>query len=131
MNNCEKIAPRFTDKEEFLKYAIEDKQQTLAFQGYGHYQCYCELYSETLEIMEDKSFCHQYHSDIVLGKVVSYCIVLLIVALNTVLELITTKFVQAIGFSHQSDIVSVVLIVVFISQFVNTGFILILADANF
>ena len=54
-----------------------------------------------------------------------------IVVINIVLEYVTTAFVKAIGYSHHSDIVSMVLIVVFISQFVNSGFILVFTDASF
>ena len=45
INNCDKIEKQFKNKDEWLGFAIKDKQATMIFQGYGHYQCYCEKFS--------------------------------------------------------------------------------------
>jgi hypothetical protein len=37
INNCDKIELQFKNKDEWLKFAIKDKQATMVFQGYGHY----------------------------------------------------------------------------------------------
>ena len=53
-----------------------------------------------------------------------------IVILNSILKTVNTALVDYIKYPYNSDVISTVVVSVFISQFINTAFVLPLASAN-
>ena len=56
---------------------------------------------------------------------------IIIVALNYTLKDVVIRLINYIGYYYKSDVLSRIVVAVFISQFTNTGFILLIASANF
>jgi predicted permease len=54
-----------------------------------------------------------------------------IVILNTVLRIVNIFLVKKIGFNKESEVTMTIMTFVFYSQFLNTGLILLLTNANF
>ena len=54
-----------------------------------------------------------------------------IVILNTLLRIINIFLVKKIGFNKESEVTMTIMTFVFYSQFLNTGLILLLTNANF
>lgn len=68
-----------------------------------------------MEALDSASVCHEYHSDTLWAKVVTNCMTGMIVGLNLVLKIINISFIDAVGFAYNSDVVSTVVMAVFIS----------------
>jgi len=58
-------------------------------------------------------------------------ITIAIVILNSVLKVVNTSLVGFIGYPYNSDVISTIVVSVFISQFINTAVVLPIANANF
>lgn len=54
-----------------------------------------------------------------------------IVILNSVLKVVNTYLIERIGYPYNSDVISTIVVSVFVSQFVNTAVVLTIANANF
>jgi len=66
-----------------------------------------------------------------MAQIAKTAITLGIVVLNVVLKTVNIRLIEKIGYPYQSEVISNIVVAVFISQFINTGLILTLASANF
>ena len=114
-----------------LEFADHDKTGTLDAEGNGYYQCYCNGYSTSTDALDDSKFCYQYQFDKNLLLVKSNLITVIIVVLNYVFKSLVIYMMNRIGFTMQSRIILNIATFVFLSQYANTGLILLLANANF
>lgn len=74
--------------------------------------------------------CSQYHTDKSLAVITGGTTSILIVAINIVLKFINIALIKKIGYKINGDITQKICMQIFISQFMNTGLILLLANAN-
>ena len=107
-----------------------DKENTMEGKGYGQFQCYCQKYSSIIDATNEEHECYEYQYDQAFAQFVKQCITIGIVTLNVVLKTINTSLINNIGFPYQSEVISNIVVAVFVSQFINTSLILPLASAN-
>ena len=74
--------------------------------------------------------CQQYFGDIILSKVMGQSIAFIIVAVNVILKLIIVRLVIWIGDDTYSVQKSSITNKVFLAQFFNTGFLILIVNAN-
>ena len=96
-------------------YALNDKVNTLKFQGYGVYQCYCKYHSSKMALLDTEDDCHEYQYATTSTLVLTNVMTVMIVVLNTVLKVINVTFINGIGFSFNSEIVAYMVSGVFVA----------------
>ena len=128
---CDKIIEGFDTVDQFKLYALNDKENTIRFQGYGVYQCYCKYHSSKMALLDPEDDCHEYQYGTTQTLFLTNVMTVMIVVLNTVLKIINVTFINAIGFSFNSEIVAYMVSGVFVAQFVNVGLMTLLACADF
>jgi hypothetical protein len=103
----------------------------LVLQGHGIYQCYCKQYSSYSSILDPTDFCFSYQYDMNVGSIQKTLISVLISTINIVIALVNQMLIERIGYHYRSQVIKSVVVFIFSSQFVNTGILLILMNANF
>ena len=136
--DCQRFVEKFqsiedeVDKQEtFKQYALIDIDHAKIRKGMGYYQCYCKIYSTDSEDQDthDK-FCYEYNYENQLSLYLGILASVLLNIVNFFLEMINKYFIDRIGYKSKSSRDSVILLKNFISQFFNTGIILLLCNAN-
>lgn len=123
------------ENEWYIKAATEDKKPTYAYSGGGYYQCYCkafpykDIYEKIFKV--DNHICYDYYYDKVKTQSLNYVITGLVTAINIGLRYIVEGLVNKIGYDTDSERVSTIMVITFVSMFVNTGVITLLVNANF
>lgn len=128
--NCDLM--KISDDANSLRIAEMDKINTLKEQGLGYYQCFCEKYGQkNILSMKKTDTCYDYVSAKFLVLAIKNLMTVAIVILNTILRIINIFLVQKIGFNKQSEVTMTIMTFVFYSQYLNTGLILLLTNADF
>lgn len=150
--NCMEIAKNYEGRHdlwemdaviEFKQNKIaEDKNEDTNFSG--AMQCFCQTEKTAgvskEEIYEQKNLagdvvysgpiCNQYFDNIIWSKIIGQSIAFIIIAVNVALKLLIINLVYWIGEDTQSQQKSSITNGVFYAQFFNTGFLLLLVNAN-
>lgn len=114
------------------KVAADDKAPTLNTHGHGIYQCYCKKYGKKVQSIGDStSFCHDYFYDTTIGNYISTSVSVTISGLNFAMAMVNMFLIKKIGYNFNSELINKVMQFVFIAQFINTGILLLLTNANF
>ena len=133
---CAGISSLYEGAEEnYAKAATLDMQPTFDKVGGGYYQCYCKHFSYSYVMKniayDDKHICYQYYKDKAIQTTLNTTVTILVSVINIVLRLIVEALVNKIGYDTDSERVSTIMTVTFVSMFMNTGVITLLTQANF
>ena len=112
---CERVVEHYQIVEQLKTYALEDKKNTLKYQGYGIYQCYCKLHSSKVALFQPDHDCHHYQLNTTVALAVTNVMTVMIVVLNTVLKIMNVTFINAIGFAFNSEVVAYMVSGVFVA----------------
>lgn len=99
-------------------------------------QCFCrhqtKKQQDKVYVLDGKkeAFCKVYFSDKITSKVLGQMIAFVIIAFNLILKTIIIKLISSIRYDTQSEMLSQITNGVFIAQFLNTGFVLLLVNSN-
>ena len=114
-----------------MKYAALDKEPTLAKQGGGYYMCYCKKFSDSFDAADPDDFCYNYQFDKYWGLSLTSAVSFLVSAVNIMLRYLVQFLIDMVGYDTDSERLSVIMVVSFLSAFVNTAIIPLLTNANF
>jgi hypothetical protein len=150
--NCNEIGEPYKDRRnawmkdslnEFLiNNAIEDKGEVALYTG--PMQCFCvaekklkhkkaevyELKDSSGTVIAAEPICKRYRDDKFFSKVLALSITVIIIAINTILKQCVVLLVSWIGEDTVSKQKSQVVKGCFLGQFFNTGFIILIVNAN-
>ena len=100
-------------------------------EGRGFYQCFCQDYYNNLaDINDSEALCQSYQLDMLLKLIFSNAITFTTVILNFLLQSLMQSVVQKIGLRTIGEKNDQLCQFVFISQFINTGIIVLLSNAD-
>ena len=99
-------------------------------QGAGYYQCYCVKYGKTTDLAKTDAFCHEYQYDKYQGLALTNTVTGAVSVVNIVLRMLVQFLVDKIGYHTDSERLSIVMVVSFVTAFMNTGIIPLLTNAN-
>ena len=74
--------------------------------------------------------CRQYFADVLWSKISGQSIAFIIIGVNIILKLVTIKLVEWVGEDTESAQKALITKAVFIAQFFNTGFLILIVNAN-
>ena len=99
---------------------------------YGKLTVYSKQYNYTDAAGENKTapLCQQFEEDMGKELVMNNSIKYLIIIINTVIRMIVIKIIQLVGVDTESSQMKYTTDAVFVCQFFNTGFLLMLCNAN-
>lgn len=121
--DCDAIAAMFKG-EDFARSAELDKEATTEkMQGDGYYQCYCKK-----NLGED--ICKTYLKDQVIGRIKGTGVAILVSVVNIIFRLLSFRLIHWIGYDARSAEISNILTTVFCTNFINTGVLLLLINAD-
>lgn len=122
-------------------------EPTQFFQGVGIYQCYCKMVTSMKfqdlqnlqEGMTDKlntlldsdHLCYPYLRDTTIAKFTSTSISFLISVINFFLRIIVVYIIKRIGYNQESQVTREIVTMIFISQYINTGIMLLITNGYF
>ena len=129
----------FEHRDTYRQFAINDKKATLNSHGIGLYQCYCKVFSSKWETLKSKFkqadddvlMCYEYQYHSFIGMIYSNGVATVIIIMNYLIRNMFEYFVTDIGFHYLTEELTSSMQAIFITQFVNTGMLLIIANANF
>lgn len=105
------------------------------YAGGGYYQCYCKSFKYkiiTQDILSNSDhLCYDYYFDKAKTTSLNLVITILVSVINIALRLIVEALVNRIGYDTDSERVSTIMTVTFVSMFLNTGVITLLVNADF
>lgn len=81
--------------------------------------------------MDKTDLCYDYKRTMFEKMFIKNLVTIAIVSLNTFLRIVNIFLVKKIGFNKESEVIMTIMTFVFYSQFMNTGLILLLTNANF
>lgn len=138
--DCASFELQFTDDagevdwDLFMEYAEDDKNETKEFHGAGYYLCYCKLHSNPADIAKldepKDDVCYIYQQDKAIGMGLTNFVTALVTIMNIIIRTTNIKLIKAIGYDTVSKEVSMIMLAVFYSTFVNTGIILLMTNAE-
>lgn len=99
--------------------------------GHGIYQCFCTKHGTISDFLDKTSFCHDYQQDKTYGSLLSISVSVLISIINTVIGMVNIYLTKKIGLNYNSELINNIMQQVFMAQFINTGILLLLVNANF
>ena len=126
--NNEKITFSDTQKQEFYKYAKLDKPMVMKKIGGGYYQCFCKKF--TSWSADSKELCAQMTKDKLIGRALTMGVTVSVNIVNSILKILVRTLVDMIGYDTDSERVSMIMVVTFISALVNTAIIPLFTNSN-
>jgi len=128
---------RKLDEAKFYGYAKHDQAATAQGSGAGYYQCFCTKHAGAKELSDNKVkkekrqlLCGRFQADKTFGLALTNAVTVLVAVINIVIRTLNISLVDFIGYDTDSQRVSLVMLSVFWAQFVNTGIILLMTNAN-
>lgn len=116
----------------FIFLALEDKPHALQERGNGLYMCYCKKFGKTFgDYTSESDICYSYFADTANTEWIENLITVSIVVINIIIRVINILFIKSIGYTYESQQIMVIMTTIFYSQFVNTGLLLMITNANF
>lgn len=82
------------------------------------------------DVNDKSATCHDYRSDKYSGLILTNCVTVLVAVINIVIRTVNISLVDFIGYDTDSKKISLVMTSVFVAQMVNTGFVVIMTNAN-
>lgn len=130
--NCDAIADVFsgTNADLWLEYATLDKDYTIAKQGTGTYQCYCEQMGLAALAADKNSICSTYFNQYLGGEALGELVTVVITVVNILIRTLCIFLITRIGYWTVTAEISAVAVSVYVTTFFNTGILLLLADAD-
>lgn len=121
--------------EAFVNSARDDEELINTFNtGTGVYQCFCKLKSIQLGAVQFYNYkeplCTTFLNDFVGGQALAQFVSVSIIIINIILKMIMLVLVKWIGYHTESEQTSAIMYSIFVTQFFNTGILLILTNAN-
>ena len=133
--NCKYINEMFNNNIPlYQEYASSDKDLTIDRQGTGVYQCYCkqQSYAELAQAgLSGEGLCYNYIVEFSGGEVMSTAVSIAITIVNTIIRVICVFMIQKVGYHTLSAEITAIMSMIFVATFLNTGLLLLFADANF
>lgn len=122
-------------EQELMKLALLDKASTMQGEGLGMMQCYCEENSNLVDgltnSIDKEHFCYEYVHDQIFTVGLSLSISLVVVLVNLFLRTAGAYLISKIGLNLNDEMVTNIMTLIFICQYINTAILLVLANANF
>ena len=116
------------NNDKFKHYAIKDKVDTLNKKGSGYYQCFCKLNSSIFDTDDD--LCYDFNSNYATGLFKTNMVTVLVSVINIIFRKISERMIVYISNDSKSGEISQILTTCFLSNFINTGILLLLITAD-
>lgn len=133
--------PKFIEQAAILEYrtnsALEEQGKSVSYTGYV--QCFCtdraaagDATDATYNNAKGQEFtvCQDYFDSAFTTLILTNGIMVLIIAINYILKMVTISMITWIGYDTHSELMTKITNGVFVALFFNTGILLLLTNAN-
>jgi hypothetical protein len=114
-------------RADFMKFAKSDKQLVKEKIGGGYYQCYCKHFNP----FATDGLCYMATWDKGVGYSLTGFVTIAIQVVNFALKKLVIFAAHYIGYHTDSERITTIMVVTFVSSFINTAIIPLLTNANF
>lgn len=101
--------------------------------GTGTYQCFCALYRDNATFageIGETDMCKEYRYSLFGGYLITEGISFLITIVNMIIRTLNIFLIMKVGYHLYSEETAIVTHTIFVATFINTGFVLLLGNAN-